>query len=186
MSTTRKCEICGKEITSGYVFDGDLCFCSYECLTKFFDGDEGCAEILIDEGDRVIWYDNALPTQPHYKVNIGCASAEDFHYCDTWQKVCNWLSERLKMKIETQQNINDYNRNHKSRRIDFIVFEPKEYYKNRKPYIEEVRKCEDIMTKAQMSRRNEKIKRNLRKFSIHYDNANDLWDMYPEVWQGEI
>lgn len=186
MSTTRKCEICGKEITSGYVFDGDLCFCSSECLTKFFDGDEGCAEILIDEGDRVIWYDNSLPTQPHYKVNIGCASAEDFHYCDTWQKVCNWLSERLKMKIETQQNINDYNRNHKSRRIDFIVFEPKEYYKNRKPYIEEVRKCEDIMTKAQMSRRNEKTKRNLRNFSIHYDNANDLWDMYPEVWQGEI
>lgn len=55
MSTKRKCAICGKEITAGYVFDGQECFCSEECATKFFDNDKGCVEILLDEGERLIW-----------------------------------------------------------------------------------------------------------------------------------
>ena len=53
----RKCAECGKEITSGYVFDGTDTFCSKECATKFFDNDEGCVEILIDDGDRLVWHD---------------------------------------------------------------------------------------------------------------------------------
>ena len=186
MATTRKCENCGKEITSGYVFDGDLCFCSSECITEFFDCDEGCTDILIDEGERIIWYDNNLPTPPHYKVNIGCERAEDFHYCDTWQKLCNWLSERLNRKIETHHDIYEYNQDHKTRRIEIIVFNPKEYYENRRLYVEQVRLCEDTMNKARLSWQNKKRKRFLRYFSIHYNNANELWDMYPEVWQGEI
>lgn len=185
MSTIRKCCICGKETTSGYVFDGTDCFCSKECAVEGFDGDEGCVEILIDDGERLVWMDS-LPTPPHYRVNIGCDMTENFHYCDSWEKVCNWLSERLKLQIKSQKDINDYNRLHKSRRIDFMVFNPKEYYENRKLYIEEVRKCKDFMTKAQRSRRNNCLKRNLRQFSIHYDNANELWENYPEVWQGEI
>ena len=185
MSTIRKCCICGKEITSGYVFDGTDCFCSKECAVEGFDGDNGCVEILIDEGERIIWMDS-LPTPPHYKVNIGCASTEDFHYCDSWKKVCNWLSERLKLEIKSQQDIDNYNRFRKSSRIGFIVFEPKEYYKNRKQYIEEVRKSEDVVRKMQLTRRRKKLMRLFSRFDIHYDNANDLWDMYPEVWQGEI
>jgi len=57
MSTIRKCSICGKEITEGYVFDGTDCFCSKECAAKFFDNDSGCVEILIDEGERLVWHD---------------------------------------------------------------------------------------------------------------------------------
>jgi len=53
----RKCSVCGKEITEGYVFDGTDCFCSKECAAKFFDNDSGCVEILIDEGERLVWHD---------------------------------------------------------------------------------------------------------------------------------
>lgn len=57
MTTTRKCSVCGKQITEGYVFDGTDCFCSKECATNFFDNDEGCVEILIDDADRLVWHD---------------------------------------------------------------------------------------------------------------------------------
>lgn len=53
----RKCSVCDKEITSGYVFDGTDCFCSKECAAKFFDNDSDCVEILIDEGERLVWHD---------------------------------------------------------------------------------------------------------------------------------
>lgn len=54
----RTCSVCGKEITEGYTFDGTDCFCSHECLVKFFNGDEGCVSILLDDGERVWWEDN--------------------------------------------------------------------------------------------------------------------------------
>jgi len=55
---TKKCAVCGKETTSGFLFDGTDCFCSKECATKFFDNDEGCVDILIDDGDRLVWHDS--------------------------------------------------------------------------------------------------------------------------------
>ena len=54
----RKCSVCGKQITEGYVFDGTDCFCSKECATKFFDNDEGCVDILIDDSNRLVWHDS--------------------------------------------------------------------------------------------------------------------------------
>lgn len=54
----RTCAVCGKETTSGFLFDDSTCFCSKECATKFFDNDEGCVDILIDEGDRLVWHDS--------------------------------------------------------------------------------------------------------------------------------
>ena len=57
-----KCAICGKEITAGYVWDGTDAFCSEECLGKVFD-DPTTAEILIDEGDRVVYQENILSLQ---------------------------------------------------------------------------------------------------------------------------
>ena len=55
---TRECSICGKKVTEGYLFDGTDCFCSKECAVKFFNNDEGCVNILIDEADRLVWHDN--------------------------------------------------------------------------------------------------------------------------------
>lgn len=54
----KTCAVCGKETTSGFLFDDSTCFCSKECATKFFDNDEGCVDILIDEGDRLVWHDS--------------------------------------------------------------------------------------------------------------------------------
>lgn len=53
----KTCSVCGKEITEGYTFDGTDCFCSHECLVEFFNGDEGCVSILLDDGERVWWED---------------------------------------------------------------------------------------------------------------------------------
>lgn len=50
----RKCAVCGRTITSGYVWDGADTFCSDACAAKAFDGDEGCVNILIDDG-RLVW-----------------------------------------------------------------------------------------------------------------------------------
>lgn len=181
----RKCSICGKEITEGYVFDGTDCFCSKECAVEFFNGDNGCVEILIDEGERLIWMDS-LPTPPHYKVNIGCAYTENFHYCDSWEKVCHWLSDKVKTKIETQEDINAYNRKHKRSQIEVLVFTPEEYYKYRRPYITLVNFCSTIMRKAQLTRNDRRMRKLLRSFAINYDDANWMKDASPEVWQGEI
>ena len=57
MKATKTCAVCGKEVTEGYLFDGKECFCSKECAAKFFDNDEGCVEILIDEGNRLVWHE---------------------------------------------------------------------------------------------------------------------------------
>jgi len=55
-TNNRTCAVCGKVITSGYVWDGTDTFCSDECAAKVFDGDDGCVDILIDDG-RIVWED---------------------------------------------------------------------------------------------------------------------------------
>jgi len=185
MKTTRKCSVCGKQITEGYVFDGTDCFCSKECATSFFDNDEGCVDILLDEGERLIWMDS-LPTAPHYKVGIGADNPNNFFYCDTWQKVLDWLNGKVFATIKTQQDIDAYNTRHKFAPIDVILFEPKDYYHHRRQYVTNVRKCEDIMQRVQNIARSPKRDRLFSEFGSAYDDANSLWDMYPEVWQGEI
>lgn len=55
-TNNRTCAVCGKVITSGYVWDSTDTFCSDECAASVFDGDEGCVDILIDDG-RMVWQD---------------------------------------------------------------------------------------------------------------------------------
>lgn len=64
---TKTCAVCGKQVTQGYLFDGTTCLCSKECATHFFADDEGCVEILIDDGDRLVWHDKLEDIQ---KFNI--------------------------------------------------------------------------------------------------------------------
>lgn len=181
----RKCSVCGKDMTEGYVFDGTDCFCSYDCTANFFNGDRGCVEILLDEGERLYWMDS-LPTPPHYKVNIGYADANNFHYCDSRQKVYDWLSERIGTKFETVSDIEAYNENHQRAQIDVILFEPKSYYQYRSEYVAKIEQLNTVMGKAQRARKDRRMRNFLKEFSIIYDNANALWDFNPEVWQGEI
>ena len=185
MTTTRKCSVCGKQITEGYVFDGTDCFCSKECATNFFDNDEECVEILLDEGDRLVWMDT-LPTPPHYKVSIGADNPNNFFYCDTWQRVLDWLNTKVFATIKTKQDIDAYNEQHTFAKIDVILFEPKDYYDHRRQYVSNIHKCNDLMLRCQCIAKSPKRDRILYEFSRAYNDADALWDMYPEVWQGEI
>lgn len=181
----RKCTICDKEITEGYVFDGTDCFCSKECAVECFNGDEGCVEILIDEGERLIWMDS-LPTAPHYKVGIGADNPNNFFYCDTKDKLFEWINSRVFQTIKDWHDIETYNDNHKSARIEVILFYPKNYYEYRKQYVANIQKCNDLMLRCQCIAKSPKRDRILDEFSRAYNDADALWDMYPEVWQGEI
>lgn len=185
MSTTRKCSICGKDMTEGYVFDGTDCFCSYDCAAKFFNGDIGCVEILLDEGERLIWMDS-LPTAPHYKVGIGADNPNNFFYCDTKDKLFEWINSRVFQTIKDWHDIETYNREHKFAKIEVILFEPKDYYEYRKQYVANIQKCNDLMLRCQCIAKSPKRDRILEEFSRAYNDADSIWDMYPEVWQGEI
>ena len=55
---TKRCAQCGKSIRRGayhIVFDGTDCFCDFDCATKYFAGDASCVEIMLEEGDRLVW-----------------------------------------------------------------------------------------------------------------------------------
>ena len=52
----KTCAVCGKKVYQGFLFDRKECLCSKECATKFFNGDEGCVEILAEENDRLKWH----------------------------------------------------------------------------------------------------------------------------------
>jgi len=181
----RKCSACGKQMIEGYVFDGTDCFCSKECATNFFDNDEGCVEILLDEGERLIWMDS-LPTAPHYKVGIGADNPNNFFYCDTKEKLFEWINSKVFPSVKDWYDIETYNTQHKFAPIEVILFNPKDYYKHRMQYVSNVRKCEDIMPLLLCLDKSPKKDRLVREFSRAYNDADALWDMYPEVWQGEI
>ena len=50
MATTRRCAVCGREITAGLVWDGTTTFCCHECAAKALGDDPGCVDILINDG----------------------------------------------------------------------------------------------------------------------------------------
>ena len=181
----RKCSVCGKDMTEGYVFDGTDCFCSYDCAANFFNGDRGCVEILLDEGERLYWMDS-LPTAPHYKVSIGADNPNNFFYCDTKEKVFGWINSKVFKTINDWQDIEIYNRDHKFATIEVILFNPKDYYTYRKQYVTNIRKCNDLMLRCQCIAKSPKRDSLMEEFNRAYNDADSLWDMYPEVWQGEI
>lgn len=181
----RKCTVCGKQIIEGYVFDGTDCFCSKECATSFFDNDEGCVDILIDDGERLIWMDS-LPIAPHYKVGIGADNPNNFFYCDTKEKVFAWINSKVFQTVNDWYDIETYNKQHKFAPIEVILFNPKDYYDHRRQYVTNIRKCNDIMLRCQCIARSHKRDSLLEELNRAYNDAGSLWDMYPEVWQGEI
>ena len=55
---TCKCDLCGKPVKRGYVWDGIHVFCTKKCVAKALDGDLGCVNILLDDGERLVYYDD--------------------------------------------------------------------------------------------------------------------------------
>ena len=54
MANVRTCAVCGKSITSGYVWDGTDTFCSEDCAPRALDNDPACVGTLIGSG-RIEW-----------------------------------------------------------------------------------------------------------------------------------
>lgn len=189
MKETRKCSVCGKQITEGYVFDGIDCFCSKECAANFFDDDEGCVEILIDEGDRLIWHDE-FPQRNHFRVNIGHYSPDCFHHFDNEQTMFRWINEKVGEEIHSFDDCEAWTRKQDDEHGSYIEIlclgELKEFYENRRAYVQKVHECEDAMTKAQRKTSADKKSVQMARFAKAYDEANWYREMYPEVWQGEI
>lgn len=125
-------------------------------------------------------------TKSHYKVNIGHDDTNLFHYCDSWKKVLEWINSKVFSTIKDEHDIEEYNKKHQLAPIEYIYFLPENYYKKRKEYVAYVRRCNDVMTRCQCIARSPKRDKLFEEFGRAYDNANCLWDMYPEVWQGEI
>lgn len=189
MATTRKCAICGKHVTSGYLFDGTTCLCSEDCATTFFDNDKGCVEILIDEGDRLKWHDE-LPQREHFRVNIGHFSPGCFHHFDNEQTMFRWISEKVGVEIKSYDDCEAWTRQQDDEHGSYIeilcVGDLKDFYTFRRAYLLKVRECQDYMEKAQRLPRSPRRDFYLEKFNHAYDDANWYWMAYPEVWQGEI
>jgi len=53
-----RCCVCGKQVRSGYVWDGKSVICSDKCGHIVFSDDPAAFDILVDEGDRMVWHDD--------------------------------------------------------------------------------------------------------------------------------
>lgn len=185
----RRCSVCGKLISSGYLFDGTDAFCNKDCATRFFDNDEGCVDILIDEGERLVWHDE-FPLRDHYRVNIGHFATECFHHFDNEDRMFQWISEMIGEKVSSFEDCEEWTRkqdDEKGRYIEILCIDNiPEFYKHRREYVQCLQDCDDLMTKAQRLPLGAKRDYLIRRFGKRYEDANLYWDAYPEIWQGEI
>lgn len=188
MATSKKCSCCGREITKGYVWDGTDTFCTKKCAAKALGNDIGCVGILIDDG-RIEWHDE-FQKKEHFRVNIGHFSTDCFHHFDDEKKMFRWISEKVGTEIHSFDDCEAWTRKQDDQHgsyIEILYFNDiKEFYKNRRAYIQKVHECENFLEKAQRTSLTEKRKTLMAMYAKAYDDANWYWGMYPEVWQGEI
>lgn len=190
MCNTRKCAVCGKKITSGYIWDDMDYFCSEECCVKALNNDRGCFEILVDDG-RMVYYDQ-FPEVCHYRANVNHHHTDCFHHFDNEARMFAWISERIGEQVHSFEDCEAWTKKqatspaHCKGYIEILYIKPKEFYDERRAYVMKLRECDDIMAKAQRTRNDKRLKRLLAEYSFAYDDANWYWGVNPAVWQGEI
>ena len=161
MCNKRKCAVCGKKITSGYVWDDMDYFCSEECCVKALNNDRGCFEILVDDG-RMVYYDQ-FPEVCHYRANVNHHHTDCFHHFDNEARMFAWISERIGEDVHSFEDCDAWTKRqatspaHSKGYIEILFFNPKEFYEIRRAYVLKLRECEDIMTKAQRTRNDKKL-----------------------------
>jgi len=189
LAKIRKCAICGKLITEGYLFDGTTAFCDKDCAASFFDDNEGCVEILIDEGDRLKWHDE-FPKREHYRVNIGHSSPDCFHHFDNEQTMFRWISEIVGEEIRSFDDCEGWTRKQDDEHGLYIEIlrlnDLEKFYKNRREYAQCLRDIVDLWDKARRLPDGQKRDYLIRLAGKRYEDANWYYEKYPEVWQGEI
>lgn len=189
--TSRRCAVCKRPVYSGFLFDEKTCLCDKHCATKFFDNDAGCVEILIDEGERLIWHEE-FESRTHYRANVNHHHTDCFHHFDNEARMFAWISERIGEQVHSFEDCDAWTKKqatspaHCKGYIEILYIKPKEFYDERRAYVMKLRECEDIMAKAQRTRNDKRLKRLLVEYSFAYDDANWYWGVNPAVWQGEI
>lgn len=182
LSKIRRCAVCGKLITEGFLWDDRDYFCSKECGTIALNNDEGCFDILCDDG-RIAYYED-FPESLHFHVNVNHHSSSCFHYFDNEARMFDWISEKTGTEIRTFEDAEKWG--DKRNYCEILYLDPKTYYQQRKEYVSLLNTCSTLMYKAQCARKIRSTKHFLYQYGRIYDDANWYWDMYPEVWQGEI
>ena len=134
--------------------------------------------------------DYEIVQSEHFRVNIGHYSPDCFHHFDNEQTMFRWISEKVGEEIHSFDDCEAWTRKQDDEHGSYIeilyMSDIKEFYENRRAYVQKVRECEDSMTKAQRKTLAGNRNVQMAKFSKAYDEAHWYWDMYPEVWQGEI
>ena len=129
----------------------------------------------------------------HYRANVNHRSSECFKHFDNEEKMFAWISERIGEKVNSYQECEkwtcrqDIGVAHTNGYIEILVIEDiKNFYKLRREYVTLLKKCDDIMFKAQRMATSRKRDMVLDAFRWAYDDAATLYGLYPEVWQGEL
>ena len=55
-----RCCVCGRQVKSGYIWDGKSVICSDKCGYAVFKGEEKSFDVLKEEGKRLVWHDDLL------------------------------------------------------------------------------------------------------------------------------
>ena len=134
--------------------------------------------------------DYEIAETTHYRVNIGHYKTECFHHFDDEEKMFSWISSRIGQKVSSFDDCEAWTRRQDNRYGSYIEIlflgNLKDFYKQRRAYVQKVRECEDAFTKAQRKISMDKRAVQMIKSAKAYDKAQSYWEMYPEVWQGEI
>lgn len=130
---------------------------------------------------------------PHYRANVNHLSAECFKHFDNEEKMFSWISEKVGETIRSYEECEGWGRRqeygiaHTHGYIEVLeIYDIKEFYKLRREYLTFLRKCDDLMYRAQRMKKSFKRDRVFDSYSWAYQSAHDLYGLYPQVWQGEI
>ena len=129
----------------------------------------------------------------HYRANVNHRSTQCFKHFDNEENMFAWVSEIIGEKVNSYEECEKWTRRqdvgiaHTNGYIEVLeILDIKEFYKLRREYVTYLRKCDDLLFRAQRMKKSFKRDRVLDSYSSAYQGANDLYWDYPQVWQGEI
>lgn len=123
----------------------------------------------------------------HYRANVNYSSAECFKHFDNEERMFAWISEQAGEKITSFEECEKWTEKQRMGYIEVLeLFDLKDFYAHRREYVTKLRQCDDLMQKAQRMEKSLRRDRVLIAYSYAYEDANQLYGLYPEVWQGEI
>ena len=120
-----------------------------------------------------------------YKANVNHYSPECFKYFGEKKEMLRWVSDQIGERIKTIKAARNWQAGRDY--VDVVKFaDIRQYFAHRRDYVLAVRKCQDLLEKAQRTKNMGRRAAMMEAFHEMYDYANELCYTHPEVWQGEI